>query len=154
MQTKPNFASYRKMLDLEEATKKDTKKLEDKKLIGKALKEAGVAVDLSGEGQTVVSAASGGDGGTMKVLVAFISSLGKTMMEHWKQEGEFKFLEALLTPENRGIKTQMAKVQLLKIEVRHKQNSWLSLKIRRKWLLQLLLLLLLLLARLPERWRP
>ena len=58
LQNKPKFASYRRMLDLDEAAKKqdtkvrpngkkkDAKKLEDKKLIGEALKEAGVEIDL------------------------------------------------------------------------------------------------------------
>ena len=131
LQTKPKFASYRRMLDLEEAAKKDgakvrpngkkkdAKQLEDKKLIGEALKVAGVAVDLSGDVETVVSSASGAGG--MKDVVAVISSLGKTMMEHWKQEGELKFLEALPTPEKKGIKTEMAKVQLLEIEAKRRR---------------------------------
>ena len=42
---------------------KEGRQPEDKKLIGKALKVAGVAVDLSGEGEMVVSATSGGGGG-------------------------------------------------------------------------------------------
>ena len=54
-------------------------------------------------------------------MVAVISSLGKMMMKHWKQEGGLKFLEALPTPEKRGIKSQMAKVQLLEIETKRRR---------------------------------
>ena len=42
-------------------------------------------------------------------------------MEHWEQDGELKFLEALPTPEKRGIKTEMAKVQLLEIDAKHRR---------------------------------
>lgn len=125
LQNKPKFASYRRMLELEEAAKKEGtkvrpngKKKDAKKLIGEALKEAGVTIDLSGEGETVVSAASGG--GSMDKIVSLISSLGKTLMEHWKQEGEATFIEALPTPEKRGIKAEMAKVHLLGVEAKRR----------------------------------
>lgn len=64
-------ASYQRLVDLEEAAKKEgtkvhpnrkkrnAKKLEDKTLIGKALKEAGVPIDIGGEGETVLNAVSG-----------------------------------------------------------------------------------------------
>ena len=150
LQTKPKFASYRRMLDLKEAAKKDgakvrpngkkkdAKKLEDKKLIGEALKEAGVAIDLSGEGETVASAANFGGGGSVAPLISVITSLGKTMMEHWKQEGEYKFIEALPTPEKKEIKSQMAKVHLLEVEAKHRRLE-LENRRTRKSLKQLLL---------------
>jgi len=128
LQNKPKFASYRRMLELEEAAKKEGtkvrpngKKKDAKKLIGEALKEAGIPIDLSGEGETVSSVVSGGGGGSMDKMVSVISSLGKTMMEHWKQEGEAKFIEALPTPEKRGIKAEMAKVHLLEVEAKRRR---------------------------------
>ena len=67
------------------------------------------------------SVVSGGGGGSMDKMVSVISSLGKTMMEHWKQEGEAKFIEALPTPEKRGIKAEMAKVHLLEVEAKRRR---------------------------------
>lgn len=101
------------MLELEEAAKKDgtkvhpngtkeAKKLEDKNLIGEALKEVRIPIELRKEVEMVSSVVGGGAGhSSMNQMVSIVLPLGKTMMEHWKQIGRFKFIEALPSPEVR-----------------------------------------------------
>jgi hypothetical protein len=63
------------------------------------------------------------------------------MMDHWKQEGEYKFNEALPTPEKRRSKSQMAKVHLLEVEAKRRRLELERTRLRRtrKSLKQLLL---------------
>jgi hypothetical protein len=126
---KPKFASFCKTMENKDEAKKEKSKKcptgkkkeqeneQDKKLIKKALTEAGI-VDLSGDADKTATS-SGGD--SLQTVMSVIAALGNSVVSFWEKESEGKFIEALPTPEKKELKSEMAKMKLL--EMRQKRRK-------------------------------
>ena len=117
---KPKFHSFRQIMLDEEGgknkkvcltgNKQEAENEESKKHITSALKEAGciaAAEKPAGEGA----------GGAIDKVVSMIASLGQTVIQHCEKESDSKFLEALPTPEERNIKSELAQIRLRKKKI-------------------------------------
>ena len=133
LQTKPKFASFRRMMEQEEETKKGKSSRplgkkkqqdneQDQKLIKKALGDAGLVVDvLAGDESTGGGGGSRGSNDAMQSVMTVLASLGQSVVSFWKEESEGKFIEALPTPEKKEIKSELAQLKLL--EARQKRRK-------------------------------